>query len=75
VRVNAIGPGPIDTPLLRNRPAAEWQEARDRFARTVPMRRLGSADEVAACVDFLLSERASFITGQLLHPNGGQVMW
>ncbi len=75
VRVNAIGPGPIDTPLLRNRPEAEWREATDRFARIVPMRRLGSADEVAACVDFLLSDRASFITGQLLHPNGGQVMW
>lgn len=75
VRVNAIGPGPIDTPLLRNRPAPEWQQAQERFARIVPMRRLGTPDEVAACVDFLLSERASFVNGQLLHPNGGQVMW
>jgi NAD(P)-dependent dehydrogenase (short-subunit alcohol dehydrogenase family) len=39
------------------------------------MKRLGRAEEVAAVVDFLLSERASFITGQLIQPNGGQVMW
>jgi NAD(P)-dependent dehydrogenase (short-subunit alcohol dehydrogenase family) len=75
IRVNALGPGPIDTPLLRTRPEPEWQAAQARFRQIVPMQRLGSPDEVAALLDFLLSDRSSYITGQLLHPNGGQVMW
>ena len=76
IRVNAIGPGPIDTPLLRaNRTPEEFAAARSAFESRLPMKRLGRAEEVAAVVDFLLSERASFITGQLIQPNGGQVMW
>lgn len=76
IRVNAIGPGPIDTPLLRaGRTAEEFDSARRAFESRLPMKRLGKPEEVAAVVDFLLSERASFITGQLLQPNGGQVMW
>lgn len=76
IRVNAIGPGPIDTPLLRaNRTAEEFDTARRNFESKLPMKRLGQPEEVAAVVDFLLSDRASFITGQLLQPNGGQVMW
>jgi NAD(P)-dependent dehydrogenase (short-subunit alcohol dehydrogenase family) len=39
------------------------------------MKRLGQPEEVASVVDFLLSERADYITGQLLQPNGGQVIW
>lgn len=76
IRVNAIGPGPIDTPLLRaGRPAEEWARfSADRAAR-LPMRRLGSAEEVAALVDLLLSPRAAYLSGQLIHPNGGQVRW
>jgi 3-oxoacyl-[acyl-carrier protein] reductase len=76
IRVNAIGPGPIDTPLLRaNRTPEEFEAARRAFEVRLPMKRLGQPEEVAAVVDFLLSDRASFITGQLLQPNGGQVMW
>ncbi len=75
IRVNAIGPGPIDTPLLRDRPAAEWEAAQARFMQIVPMKRMGTPAEMGALVDFLLSDRSSYITGQLLHPNGGQVMW
>jgi len=76
IRVNAIGPGPIDTPLLRaNRTPEEFAAARRAFEARLPMKRLGQPEEVAAVVDFLLSDRASFITGQLLQPNGGQVMW
>ena len=76
IRVNAIGPGPIDTPLLRaGRTAEEYDNARQVFESRLPIKRLGQPEEVAAVVDFLLSDRASFITGQLIQPNGGQVMW
>lgn len=76
IRVNAIGPGPIDTPLIRvRRTPAEWEEARRELENRLPMRRLGKPEEVASVVEFLLSHRSPYITGQLLHPNGGQVMW
>lgn len=76
IRVNAIGPGPIDTPLLRaGRTPEEWEERHRAYENRLPMKRLGRPDEVAAVVEFLLSERAGYITGQILHPNGGQVMW
>jgi NAD(P)-dependent dehydrogenase (short-subunit alcohol dehydrogenase family) len=76
IRVNAIGPGPIDTPLLRaGRTPEEYENARGVFESRLPIKRLGQPEEVAAVVDFLLSECAAFITGQLLQPNGGQVMW
>ena len=76
IRINAVGPGPIDTPLLRGgRTEAEWQERLRLLHARVPMGRLGRPEEVASVVEFLLSDRASYITGQLVQPNGGQVMW
>jgi NAD(P)-dependent dehydrogenase (short-subunit alcohol dehydrogenase family) len=76
IRVNTIGPGPIDTPLLRaGRTEAEWQDRLEAYENRLPMKRLGQPEEVASVVDFLLSHRASYITGQLLQPNGGQVVW
>jgi NAD(P)-dependent dehydrogenase (short-subunit alcohol dehydrogenase family) len=76
IRVNAVGPGPIDTPLLRSRGTpAEWQDRVRDYEARLPMQRLGQPEDVASVVDFLLSDRASYITGQLLQPNGGQVMW
>ncbi len=76
IRVNALGPGPIDTPILRSgRNEAEYQAARVSIAERLPMGRLGRPEEVAACADFLLSERASYINGQIIHPNGGQQTW
>jgi NAD(P)-dependent dehydrogenase (short-subunit alcohol dehydrogenase family) len=76
IRVNAIGPGPIDTPLLRvGREGAELEAALERNRQRVPMKRLGQPEEVAAVVDFLMSERSSYIAGQIIHPNGGAVMW
>lgn len=76
IRVNAIGPGPIDTPILKsNRTEEQYRDAVVRNEARTPMGRLGKPEEVAAVVDFLLSDRASYINGQLIHPNGGAVMW
>jgi 3-oxoacyl-[acyl-carrier protein] reductase len=76
IRVNALGPGPIDTPLLRaGREGAEWEKAAVERAARVPMGRLGRPEEIAAVLDFLLSDKSSYITGQILHPNGGQISW
>lgn len=76
IRVNAIGPGPIDTPLLATGRTAEQHVAlRAKFAAALPLGRMGTPDDVAVVVDFLLSDKASYISGQLLHPNGGQLLW
>ena len=76
IRVNALGPGPIETPLLRGgRSDAEWQDWKRKRAELVPMGRIGAAEEVAAVLDFLVSERSSYMTGQLVHVNGGQISW
>jgi NAD(P)-dependent dehydrogenase (short-subunit alcohol dehydrogenase family) len=76
VRVNALGPGPIDTPLLRaGRDGAVWDTVAAARAELVPMGRLGRPDEIAAVLNFLLDDSASFMTGQIVHPNGGQISW
>ena len=76
IRINALGPGPIDTPILKSgRTDEEYERARERLADNLPIGRLGQPEEVAAVVDFLLSERSSYITGQIVHPNGGQLTW
>jgi 3-oxoacyl-[acyl-carrier protein] reductase len=76
IRVNAIGPGPIDTPLLHSgRTRAQWEEMARGIEARLPMKRLGRPEEVAAVVEFLLSDRSAYMTGQLVQPNGGQVMW
>ncbi len=76
IRINAVGPGPIDTPLLRSGRAPADAEARLAIHREkIPMKRLGRPEEVAAVVDFLMSDRSSYIAGQIVHPNGGMVMW
>ena len=76
IRVNALGPGPIDTPILQSgRTAQEYEDARNMLADKLPIGRLGRPDEVAAVLDFLLSDRSSYMTGQIVHPNGGQLMW
>ena len=69
IRVNAICPGPTDTPMLRNALTPEQLEA---FAKTFPMNRLGRPEEIAGAVLFLASEDASFVTGALLYVDGGQ---
>jgi len=64
VTVNAVAPGPIATDMLSPERAAE-------IVKLVPMRRLGTADEVAHLVAFLASEEAAYITGQVIGINGG----
>jgi NAD(P)-dependent dehydrogenase (short-subunit alcohol dehydrogenase family) len=74
IRVNAVGPGFIDTPLLGKRAVGEDAQAGDEtdaLAALHPMNRLGRAEEVAELVMFLASDRASFITGGYYNVDGG----
>jgi len=71
IRVNAVAPGPIWTPLI---PATFPAKKVAKFGSDVPMGRAGEPSEVAPAYVFLASEDASYITGQVLHPNGGEVV-
>lgn len=68
IRVNAVAPGPIWTPLI---PATFPAKKVAKFGSDVPMKRAGEPAEVASCYIFLASKDSSYITGQVLHPNGG----
>ena len=71
IRVNGVAPGPIWTPFIPDAFPAEKVEG---FGKQVPMKRPGQPVEVATCFVFLASEDASYMTGQVLHPNGGVVV-
>lgn len=71
IRVNGVAPGPIWTPLI---PSTFPGEKVETFGSDVPMGRAGQPNEVAPCYVFLASEDASYITGQVLHPNGGEIV-
>jgi 3-oxoacyl-[acyl-carrier protein] reductase len=67
VLVNVVAPGSIDTAIL----SGDSPERRAERERTIPLRRIGTADEVAEAVAFLASSSASYVTGATLHVNGG----
>lgn len=71
IRVNAVAPGTIDTPFHQqtklNNPALF-----ESFKNGILMKRLGQASEVASVIEFLVSDKASFITGEIVQINGGQ---
>jgi NAD(P)-dependent dehydrogenase (short-subunit alcohol dehydrogenase family) len=73
IRVNAISPGPIDTPIFSNLMHNEEQleQFKKNIVNTVPMERMGTPDEVAKVVSFLASDDSSYITGIELFVDGG----
>jgi len=70
ITVNAVAPGPVATELFR-RGTPEGSEAEKTFLAQIPMRRLGTPEEIAAGIAFLMSDDASYITGQTLFVDGG----
>ena len=75
IRANAVAPGPIDTPLWRGAvPPDELEAAMEARAGVIPLGRLGEPGEVARAIVFLLSDAASYITGQVVAIDGGETM-
>ncbi|HEY0524512.1 MAG TPA: glucose 1-dehydrogenase [Stellaceae bacterium] len=68
ILVNAIAPGPVDTPMVR---AMHAPESRRAWVTRTPLGRYGSPDEIAAAAVFLASDDASYVTGHVLHVDGG----
>lgn len=71
IRVNGVAPGPIWTPLI---PSTFKGKKVETFGSDVPMKHAGEPAEVAPCYVFLASDDASYISGQFLHPNGGEIV-
>ena len=71
IRVNGVAPGPIWTPLI---PSTFPEDKVASFGADVPLKRPGQPEEVANCFVFLASDDSSYMAGQILHPNGGEVV-
>ncbi len=71
IRVNGVAPGPVWTPLIESTFSKEHIK---QFGKNTPMGRMGQPDEIAPCYLFLASEDSSYMTGQVLHPNGGEII-
>ncbi len=71
IRVNGVAPGPIWTPLI---PSTFDAKKVDEFGADTPMARPGQPEEVAPAYVFLASTDSSYITGQVIHPNGGEIV-
>jgi NAD(P)-dependent dehydrogenase (short-subunit alcohol dehydrogenase family) len=72
LNVNAIAPGYIETPLLSN--AGLIDEMLKQLLTEIPIGRLGKPREIASLVAYLASDDSDFIVGQVISPNGGQVI-
>ncbi|HXP50759.1 MAG TPA: glucose 1-dehydrogenase [Bacteroidia bacterium] len=73
IRVNAISPGPIDTPMTRSMVQGEsGEQLKKNLLSTMPLGRMGNPDEIAKAVSFLASDDSSFVTGIELFVDGGQ---
>jgi len=71
VRVNAVAPGPVWTPLI----ASSFSKTKvSKFGSDSPMQRAGMPNEIAPAYLFLASDDSSFISGQVIHPNGGEII-
>ncbi|MEE9402951.1 MAG: SDR family oxidoreductase, partial [Desulfobacteria bacterium] len=70
ITVNAVAPGFIDTPMT----AGLSEKVKEAMLAQVPLGRIGQPEDVAEVVAFLASEKASYITGQVIHVNGGMYM-
>ncbi|MNT04459.1 General stress protein 39 [compost metagenome] len=71
IRVNGVAPGPIWTPLI---PSTFDAKEVKKFGKDTPMGRAGQPSEVAPAYVFLASKDASYMTGQILHINGGEIV-
>ena len=70
IQVNAVAPGYIETDMTKDLPDDVMQTLID----TIPLRRMGTTEDVASLVSFLASENADYITGQIITVDGGMVM-
>ena len=70
ITVNTVAPGFIDTDMTKLLP----EDQKNALLAQIPMKRLGEPDEIAKVVSFLVSEQASYVTGETLHVNGGMYM-
>jgi len=70
ITVNAVAPGFIETDMTLRLP----EKVREELLLQIPARRYGTTDEVAAIVKFLASDEAAYLTGQVIHVNGGMFM-
>lgn len=71
IRVNGVAPGPIWTPLI---PSSFDKEHVGKFGKDVPLGRPGQPNEVAPAYVYLGSDESSYMTGQIMHPNGGEII-
>jgi NAD(P)-dependent dehydrogenase (short-subunit alcohol dehydrogenase family) len=75
IRVNAVAPGPTWTPLIPSSfPSAEVETFGGEVEKAIPLKRAGQPFEVAGSFVFLASDESKYMSGQVLHPNGGQIV-